>query len=212
MSRRLIIIVAALLAAAVTLGVYVLHLKRRATRDAQLAADQQTTLAPVGPGAPVAVTLYVASDNDGTLHKTQVNVSLPAERSERDRAILRTLMAEYLKASSPHPIGTGSEVRQVYLLSEDTAVVDTNSAFADAHPSGVLAEELTIASVVMTLNANDSKIIRVKILVNGRERETLAGHADLRRFYDAGSMGQIVSGLLHPTTPAVAFIGLEALR
>jgi hypothetical protein len=158
------------------------------------------------------VTLFVANDSDGALHKMSVNVPLPAERSERDRAILRTLMAEYQKASSPHPIGTGSEIRQVYLLGEDTAVVDTNSAFADAHPSGVLAEELTIASVVMTLNANDSKIGRVKILVNGHERDTLAGHADLRRFYDAGSMGQIVSGLVHRTMPAVAVVGLEAMR
>jgi sporulation and spore germination protein len=212
MSRRLIIIVAVLLAAAVALGLYVLHLKRRATRDAQVAADQQTALAPVGPGPPEMVTLYVANDSDGALHKTQVKVPLPAERSERDRAILRTLMAEYLKASSPHPIGTGSEIRQVYLLGEDTAIVDTNSAFADAHPSGVLAEELTIASVVMTLNANDSKIGRVKILVNGHERDTLAGHADLRRFYDAGSMGQIVSGLVHRTMPMIAVGALEALR
>ena len=212
MSRRLIIIVAVLLAAAVALGLYVLHLKRRATRDAQVAADQQATLAPVGPGPPEMVTLYVANDSDGTLHKTQVNVPLPAERSERDRAILRTLMAEYLKASSPHPIGTGSEIRQVYLLGEDTAIVDTNSALADAHPSGVLAEELTIASVVMTLTANDSNVGRVKILVNGHERDTLAGHADLRRFYDAGSMGQIVSGLVYRTMPMVAVVALEALR
>ena len=51
----------------------------------------------------------------------------------------------------------------------------------------MLAEELTVASLVLTLNANDSKITRVKILVNGQERETLAGHADLKRFYEAAT-------------------------
>ena len=86
-------------------------------------------------------------------------------------------------------------MRDVYLLGDDTAVVDTNSAFANAHPSGVLAEELTVASIVVTLNANDSKIERVKILVNGQERETLAGHADLRRFYEASNIGQVVKDL-----------------
>ena len=66
------------------------------------------------------------------------------------------------------------------------------AAFADSHPSGVLVEELTIASIVDTLNANDPQITRVKILVDGKERETLAGHADLRRFYLASGIGQVM--------------------
>ena len=195
MTRRLVIAFAALALLAVVLGIYVLHLKRKAAHEAQAAADQQMTLAPTGNGPPVPVTLYIANDGDGTLGKTQVNVPLPAERSERDRAVLRTLMAEYLKPSTPHPIGAGAEVRQVYLMGEDTAIVDTNASFSDAHPSGVLAEELTVASVVLTLNANDSKVARVKILVNGQERETLAGHADLRRFYEASNLGQVVKDM-----------------
>jgi hypothetical protein len=71
-------------------------------------------------------------------------------------------------------------------------VIDTNVGFADSHPSGVLAEELTIASMVSTLNANDPQITRVKILVDGKERDTLAGHADLRRFYLASGIGQVL--------------------
>jgi len=193
--RYLVIMFAALAAAAIALGLYALHLKRKVARDEQAAAEQQMTVAPPGNGPPEAVTLYVANDGDGTLRKTQINVALPAERSERARAVLQALLAQYLKASSPHPIGASSDVRQVYLMGDDTAIVDTNSSFADAHPSGVLAEELTVASLVMTLNANDSKIGRVKILVNGQERDTLAGHADLRRFYEASNIGQVVKDM-----------------
>ncbi len=193
--RYILVIFAVLALVAVALGLYVLHLKRKVARDAQAAAEQQMTATPAAGGAPQPVMLYVANDSDGTLRKTQVNVSLPAERSERDRAVLRTLMAQYLSSASNHPVGAGSDIRQVYLMGDDTAIVDTNSSFADAHPSGVLAEELTVASVVITLNANDSKIQRVKILVNGQERDTLAGHADLRRFYDAGNIGQIVKDM-----------------
>ena len=80
-------------------------------------------------------------------------------------------------------------------MSDGSAVVDTNAAFADAHPSGGLAEELTITSIVATLNANDPKINRVKIIVDGAERDTLAGHADLRRFYLASNMGQLAKEL-----------------
>jgi hypothetical protein len=188
------IVFAALALLAIGLGLYALHLHRKVARDAQIAAEQQMA-APAGNGPPEPVILYVANDSDGTMGKTQVSVVLPAERSERDRAVLRTLMAQYSKAGSPHPVGEGSDIRQVYLMGDDTAIVDTNSSFADAHPSGVLAEELTVASVVLTLNANDNKIAKVKILVNGQERDTLAGHADLRRFYQSSNIGQVVKDL-----------------
>lgn len=193
MMRRALIMFAVLAVVAIGLGVYALHLKQKVAREAQ--SVQPATVTPAGNGPPEPVTLYIANDSDGTLSKTQVNVALPIERSERDRAVLRTLLTEYLSPGSPHTIGAGSDIRQVYLMDDDTAIVDTNSAFADAHPSGVLAEELTVASMVMTLNANDSKVTRVKILVNGQERETLAGHADLERFYEAGNIGAVVRDL-----------------
>jgi spore germination protein GerM len=195
MSRRVLVMFAVLALIALGLTFYALHLKRKVARDEQLAAQEKQSLAPPANGPPVPVTLYIASDSDGTLRRTQVNVTLPPERTERDRAVLKALFGEYLQSSSTHPIGAGADVRDVYLLADDTAVVDTNAAFADAHPSGVLAEELTVASIVVTLNANDTKIQRVKLLVNGQERETLAGHADLRRFYEASNIGQVVKDM-----------------
>ena len=195
MTRRILVVFAGLLLIALGLGIYAWHLKRKVARDEQLAAQQQLAMAPPTNGPPTPVTLYVASDSDATLRKSQMSIVLPAERSEQARAVLRALFGAYLQSPSPHPIGAGADVRDVYLLGEDAAVVDTNSAFADAHPSGVLAEELTVASIVATLNANDSKIQRVKILVNGHERETLAGHADLQRFYLASNIGQVVKDL-----------------
>jgi hypothetical protein len=193
--RRVVAMLVVLAVIAAGLGFYALHLKHKVARDEQAAAEQQIGATILANGPPEPVLLYVANDSDGTLRKTQISVPLPAERSERARAVLRTLMAQYLKPPSPHPIGAGSDVCQVYLMDDGTAIVDTNSSFADAHPSGVLAEELTVASVVLTLNANDTKVTRVKILVNGQERETLAGHADLRRFYEAGTIGQVVKDM-----------------
>ena len=195
MTRRIVVMFAALVVIALGLAFYALQLKRKVARDEQLAAQQQLAMAPPANGAPTPVTLFIASDSDATLRRSQMNVVLPAERTERARAVLRALFGAYLESPSPHPIGAGADVRDVYILGDDTAVVDTNSAFANAHPSGVLAEELTVASIVATLNANDSKIQRVKILVNGQERETLAGHADLQRFYLASNIGQVVKDL-----------------
>lgn len=65
------------------------------------------------------------------------------------------------------------------------AVVNLNSAFADHHPSGIEVETLTINSVVGTLFANFPRIEQVRFVVDGQPRDTLAGHADLTRTYQA---------------------------
>lgn len=194
MTRRILAMFGVLILIAIGLGFYAWRLHQKVTVDEQRAAQQQV-VAPPASGPETPVTLYVASDQDGLLRKTQVTVSLPSERSERARAVLRALFAAYQQSGSSHPIAPAADVRDVYLMNDGTAVVDANAAFANQHPSGVLAEELTIASIVVTLNANDSAIQRVKILVDGKERETLAGHADLERFYQASNLRQIVRDL-----------------
>jgi hypothetical protein len=192
MTRPILIMFAVLLVVAAGLGFYAYHLKNKVAVEEQHLAQQARVAVPPLAGPTTLVTLYLASDADGTLRRSLENVALPQERSERARAVLRALLARYSAGSSSHIIGIGSDVRDVFLMGSDTAIVDTTAGFADSHPSGVLVEELTIASIVNTLNANDPQITRVKILVDGKERETLAGHADLRRFYLASGIGQIM--------------------
>jgi hypothetical protein len=109
--------------------------------------------------------------------------------------LLRALLALYLDKSSSHPLGAGAEIRDVYLVDPGLAVIDLNDAFADGHRSGILVEELTVASLVQTLSTGIPGITRVKILVGGGERETLAGHADLSGVYDVSAVGQMVAEL-----------------
>ena len=195
MTSRIAVMLAVLLLVAAGLGLYAWHLHKKVAVEEQRLSEQQENTAPPANGPAATVTLYLASDANATLEKKQVSIPLPEERSEQARAVLRALFGTYLQAGSGHPIGAGADVRDVYLLNDGSAVVDTNAAFADAHPSGVLAEELTVTSIVATLNANDPKILRVKIIVNGAERDTLAGHADLRRFYVAANIGQLAREL-----------------
>jgi hypothetical protein len=58
-----------------------------------------------------------------------------------------------------------------------------------------MEEELTIVSMVQTLAANIPKLTRVKFLVDGKERDTLAGHADLKGFYDVATIAQVAREL-----------------
>jgi hypothetical protein len=187
-TRNILIMFLALVVIAAGLGLYAYHLKNRVAIEEQRLAKQQSIVLPPAAGPSSSVTFFVPSDAEGILHRSQDAIPLPEERSERVRTILRALFARYPQTAPDTSNAAGSDLRDVFLFGNDTAVVDTSAAFADSRPSGVLAEDLTIASIVATLNTNNPQIVRVKILVDSKERETLAGHADLRRFYTAGEI------------------------
>jgi hypothetical protein len=190
--RHLMIGVTAMLALALGMSVYVWHMRGRVRQTEILPEYSHPVAAPV-QGPTEQVTLYVASDDPGVLRAQAASIPLPAGRQERAQELLRALLGLYLDKSSSHPLGPGSEVREVYLVDPGLAVIDVNDAFADGHRSGVLIEELTVASLVQTLAANIPGINRVKILVGGKERETLAGHADLSCTYDVSAVSQMVA-------------------
>jgi hypothetical protein len=192
--RHLIIGVAVLLAVALGMSVYVWRMRGRVDRSEVSAANTQPVAPPVS-GSSEQVTLYVAYDDSGVLRPKPVRIPLPSGRQERAAETLRALLNLYLDKVSPHPLGAGSEIRDVYLVDPGLAVIDVNAAFADGHRSGVLVEELTVASLVQTLSTNIPGIARVKILVEGNERDTLAGHADLSNFYDVPAVDQLVAQL-----------------
>jgi len=192
MTRSIFIMFLVLFAIAAGLGFYAYHLHNRVTSEEARLAQQPTMIPPPASGPTTQVTLYLASDSEGGLRRVQQSIGLPDQKTERDRTILRNLLAQYQVEGAPHALGAGSDIREVFLLNGDTAIVDATAGLADSHPAGVLAEELTIASIVSTLTANDPQIRRVKILIEGKERETLAGHADLTRFYSSADMDALV--------------------
>lgn len=192
--RHLLISVALMLTVALGMGFYVWHMRAKAGPAVSATAGTQPIAPPVS-GPTEQVTLYVAYDDEGVLHATPARIPLPAGRQERAIEMLRVLVDTYLDKSSPHPLGAGAEIRDVYLVDPGLAVIDVNSAFSDSHRSGVLVEELTVASLIETLSANIPGITRIKILVDGKERETLAGHVDLTNFFELPAVNQLVAQL-----------------
>jgi hypothetical protein len=192
--RRLLIALGILVAASILLTNYAFRLKRR-VEDPERLKVYSRPVAPPGAGPLQEITLWVASDVDGTIHPRQVKASLPSETGERAKHVLRSLFAIYLERRSPHPIGDGSDVKDVYKLPDHTLVIDLNAPFDDAHRSGVFVEELTMLSMLQSLAANVPDITRIKFLIDGKERETLAGHADLHGYYDLGIASQAAKGL-----------------
>jgi spore germination protein GerM len=192
--RHLIFGIVVMVVIALGMGFYVLHMRGTAGRAQTTAASTQAMTPPVS-GPTEQVTLYVAYDDDGSLRAQSTRIPLPAGRQERAEQLLRALLNIYLGNPSPHPLGPGSEVRDVYLVDPGLAVIDLNGAFSQGHRSGILVEELTVASLVQTLSANIPGVMRVQILVEGKERDSLAGHADLTNLYDTAAMSQAVRQL-----------------
>ena len=199
MPRSLIWSTLLLVSAVLALGFYLVHLKRAAEQHPAL-LDRPVT-APVSTTSQ-RITLLVADDGQASLIPRSTTVDLPTAEQERGREIVRTLIAEYLKPDSGHPLGAGADSVDFLLAGGSTAIVNVNAAFAEGHRSGVLVEELTVASIAQTLAANMPKVTRLKIVVDGKERETLAGHADLMALYDVSNGRELVREIIPETAPA----------
>ncbi len=192
--RHLVIGVAVLMLAALGLSGYAWKMRKIAASTPVTNADTRP-LAPPVAGPTEQVILFVAHDENGTLRAESAQIPLPSGRQQRAEELLRTLLSHYLEKSSPHSIAAGSEIRSVFLIDPGVAVIDLNAAFANNHRSGVLVEELTVTSLIHTISANIPGIAKVQILIDGKERDTLAGHADLSSYYDVTAVNQLATQL-----------------
>ena len=192
--RHFYIAACVMLAAVLGMSIYAWRMRGRAAATPTSSTDSRPVIAPVS-GPTEQVILFVAYDDLGILRAQAARIPLPSVRQQRAEELLRALIALYLDKSSPHTIPVGSDIRSVYLVDPGVAVIDINAAFADGHRSGVLEEELTVASLVQTLSANIPGILKVKILVEGKPRDTLAGHVDLSGFFDVTAVHQLSSQL-----------------
>jgi hypothetical protein len=190
--RSLLMGVAMMLVIVLAMGFYLRHLSRSAAEMQRLAEDNRP-VAPPAAGPTETVTLFVADDASATLHAKSTQIPLPSGRQQRAGELLRALLRIYQQPNSPHPLAQAADIRSIYLVDPGVAVIDVNAAFADQHRSGILEEQLTVDSLVQTVAANVPGILRVRILVEGDTRETLAGHADLSEFFDVANVSQSIS-------------------
>ena len=183
----------AMLLAAVVMAILLIRMRERAHDRLMMAADNQQLRAP--STAPIEkITLLVANDIDGSLIPVERSFPMPKDANARARVLMQKLLEEYAAPKSTHPIANASGVDEVFLMpvqqqkgannpAGEMAVVNLNAAFAQAQPSGIEPETLTLLSMIATLHANLPQITEVRFLVDGRQKDTLAGHADLTRTY-----------------------------
>jgi Sporulation and spore germination len=162
------------------MAAFLIHGCRQAHK--RLTLNDATPIAAPTPATTEDVTLYLASDADGSITATSSQIALPQDPGIRARILLDHLIAQYALPTSAHPLQPGPAVDDVFLLNNQ-AIVNLRSSFTDNHPSGVLVEDLTVQSIIGTLHAALPQVTEVRFLVDGERHDTLAGHADLRRTY-----------------------------
>ena len=188
------ILFAILLIASLAMGVLLWQLRERAHKRLVAGEASAPTKAPEVAPAEQA-TLVAANDADNSLVPQVHSLPLPADPGARARAVLGRLLDLYADPEATHPVpGGAASVAQVFLLplrgkakahTPDAlrAVVNLTGNFAASHPSGLQTETLTLDSICATLRANLPRVVEVQFLVDGQQRATLAGHADLTRTY-----------------------------
>jgi hypothetical protein len=183
--RNIQITLALVLIAVIGSAIYGVQLKRRDERNRQHGA----ALLPATAEAKVTkFQALVAFDEDEVLSVRELSAPLPEEPSARTREVLRALLQEYMRNPSPHAIPAGSDVKAVYLTKDGLCVIDLNPTLADQHRSGMLLEQFTVLSLLETAAMNLPSAKQIQLIVDGKERASLAGHADLSMAYDVSAI------------------------
>lgn len=212
-SRAQRILFVIMLVATVTMAAFLIRLRERAQDRLRALQVEAPVTEPVG-APPESVALLIPNDTDGSLLETRRSLPMPQDESARARVLIETLLHTFREPKSTHPIaqlgaqGTqasgaatqesaaSQDLDAIFLMpipqprglppaKGEMAVVDFSAAFAAAHPSGIEPETLTLLAILGTLHDNLPDITQVRFLVDGREKDTLAGHADLTRAYIA---------------------------
>ncbi len=197
-----------LLAASAVMGTVLWQLRERA-HQRLLAGEYSAPTSAPQVAATEQATLLAANDADNSLLAETQSLPLPQDPGTRARVVLGKLLDLYASPDAAHPVAGGaSSILQVFLLpvpaperaaaapgkagtpsagaqptGPELAVVNLAGKFAASHPSGLETETLTVESICATLHANLPRVTQVRFLVDGAERATLAGHADLTRTY-----------------------------
>lgn len=149
-----------------------------ASRSATATAPSAGAATPSAPVRKITATLFYVSEDGMALTPVQKEVPFGESVAEQARAIIEAQLAPGPPQVSAIPAGV--TVRDVFVTERGDAFVNLSADITAKHPGGSLLEVFTVYSLVNALTVNLPAIVRVQILVEGKEVDTLAGHVDLR--------------------------------
>lgn len=143
------------------------------------AGDSLQQMLPESADPHLPVYLYFVDKENDYLVSEARHIADKQPQATYCRKIVEALI-KGPSGSAVNPIPDKTALRAVYLDRKGVAYVDLTAPVKDNHPGGVRAEMMTVYSIINTLILNVSPVERVKLLIDGREADTLAGHIDIR--------------------------------
>jgi hypothetical protein len=147
-------------------------------------AAAQTPVETALEEALIRVHLYFSGPDHTSLVAETRDLPNSGDPSELGKNIVQALI-DGPRGKGVRTLPASAAVRDVFITDDGTAYVDFNEKVTEDHPGGVRTELVSIYSVVNSLVLNLEGISAVKLLIGGREADTLAGHIDLRFPYKA---------------------------
>ncbi|UCD90943.1 MAG: GerMN domain-containing protein [Desulfobacterales bacterium] len=141
--------------------------------------DKNESVAGTDTSGKSVVHLYF-SDKESSFLTAEERIFLHADRPVDFAKTIIEALIEGPRKDLVRTIPDKTILRALYITQEGIAFVDFSDTIKDDHPGGVRLEQLAIFSIVNSLVLNMSQVDAVKILINGSESTTLAGHLDLR--------------------------------
>ncbi len=170
----LLILIAFSIIAFLSGGIYFLFNKK---------ADNRTNLKINMPASIISkkeAFIYFTENSNNYLKAEKQKVVFDTNARKYAQNLIRNLLDGPQSNNLISPVPEETKLIALYIQDDNTAVLDFSNEISKNHPRGSQAEILTIYSIVNTLTLNINEIEKVKILINGNEAETLAGHISLK--------------------------------
>jgi len=125
------------------------------------------------------VSLFFLAEEDDLLHPEVREIKADLVIHQAKLVIRELIKGSRNGGISPIPVKT--KLRELFITDEGIAFVDFSKEIQENQFFGSAGEIAVVFSIVNTLAYNFKSIKRVFILIDGREKETLGGHIDLKR-------------------------------
>ncbi len=125
------------------------------------------------------VTLFFSDANERFLIPEKRFIPKENGPEEQAQEMVKALLAGS-KTGLVNTFPEKADLQSVKMEGGDTLLVNFGESLATNHPGGSTAEMATVYSLTNTLTVNIPAIKKVKILIGGKERESLKGHIGLK--------------------------------
>ena len=130
------------------------------------------------PAERITVDLYYADPERDGLKAEQRDISPLSSPSQTISQTLRELMRGP-RGNLINAIPKNTKLKDVRIDNDGVVWVDFSSQLSRAHPGGSSAEIMTVYAIVNTILLNFNEVKKVRILIEGKSVDTLAGHINL---------------------------------